>query len=68
MNGEQSIRIAVAFARAVATPASGLCTACVEVLDVSGAGITVMSGGQAGPLCVFERAHGEPGGSAVHHG
>jgi hypothetical protein len=29
-----------------------LCTACVEVLDVSGAGITVMSGCQAGPLCV----------------
>ena len=52
MNGDQSIRIAVAFARAVAAPTSGLCTACVEVLDVSGAGITVMGGGQAGPLCV----------------
>ena len=52
MNGERSLRIAVAFARAVATPTSGLCTACVEVLDVSGAGITVMGGGQAGPLCV----------------
>jgi hypothetical protein len=52
VNSGQSIRIAVAFARAVATPISGLCTACVEVLDVSGAGITVMGGGQAGPLCV----------------
>ena len=52
MNSEQSMRMAVAFARAVATPASGLCTACVEVLGVSGAGITVMGGGQIGPLCV----------------
>jgi hypothetical protein len=49
------MRFAVALARAVATPASGLCSACVEVLEVSGAGITVMSGGQTGPLCVSSK-------------
>lgn len=47
------MRIAVAFARAVSnSPAAGLCTACVEVLVVSGAGITVMGEGQSGLLCV----------------
>lgn len=53
LNSEQSVRIAVAFARAITkVPAEGLCSACVEVLDVSGAGITVMGAGQSGPLCV----------------
>jgi GAF domain/ANTAR domain len=52
LNGEQSMRIAVAFARAVTRSESGLCSACVDVLGVSGAGITVMSGDQTGPLCV----------------
>jgi hypothetical protein len=53
MSGEQSTRIAVAFARAAAkSPPTGLCGACVDVLAVAGAGITVMSGGQAGPVCV----------------
>jgi hypothetical protein len=53
LNLEQSVRIAVAFAREAAkSPASSLCAACVDVLGVSGAGITVMGGGQAGPLCV----------------
>ncbi len=53
MNAEQSTRIAVAFARAAAkSPAAGLCAACVDVLAVTGAGITVMGGGQAGPVCV----------------
>ena len=56
MNIEQSIRIAVAFAREAAkSPASSLCAACVDVLGVSGAGITVMGGGQAGPLCVSNK-------------
>lgn len=45
-------RIALAFARATTKPRARLCTACIEVLDVSGAGITVMAGEQAGPLCV----------------
>ncbi len=53
LNGEQSTRIVLALARAVAkSPSSALCRVCVEVLDVSGAGITVMSGGHAGPVCV----------------
>jgi hypothetical protein len=47
------MRIAVAFARAVTrSPKAGLCHACIEVLDVAGAGITVMGGGQSGQLCV----------------
>ena len=45
-------RIALAFARATTRPRDRLCTACIEVLEVSGAGITVMAGEQAGPLCV----------------
>jgi hypothetical protein len=54
VNVEQSTRIAVAFAREAAkSPLSGLCGACVEVLMVSGAGITVMAGGgEGGPVCV----------------
>jgi hypothetical protein len=49
---EQMTRIAVAFARTTATPDARLCAACVDVLDVSGAGITLMGGDQTGPLCV----------------
>jgi hypothetical protein len=45
-------RLAVAFARAAAMPDGRLCTGCVEVLDVTGAGITLMSGDRAGPICV----------------
>jgi len=53
LSSEQSMRIAVAFARAITkAPTEGLCSACVEVLGVSGAGITVMGAGQSGPLCV----------------
>jgi len=51
---ERMMRIAVAFARATVTPWAGLCSACVDVLDVSGAGITVMAGAKAGPLCVSD--------------
>lgn len=55
MNAEQSSRLAVAFARETARAATGrLCTACVEVLDVTGAGITIMGGDQAGPICVSD--------------
>jgi GAF domain len=50
------MRIAVAFARAITkSPKAGLCDACVEVLGVSGAGITVMGGGQTGQLCVSSK-------------
>lgn len=53
MNIEQATRIAVAFASNIATsPSPRLCAVCADVLSVSGAGITVMGGGQAGPVCV----------------
>lgn len=53
MNNEQFTRISLALARAVAkSPNSALCGVCVDILAVSGAGITVMSGGHAGPVCV----------------
>lgn len=55
---EQLTRIAVAFARSTATPGPRLCGACVAVLGVSGAGITVMDGEQAGPLCVSNERMG----------
>ena len=44
--------LALAFARSTATPGVGWCGACVEVLAVTGAGITLMGGDQTGPLCV----------------
>lgn len=53
MNADQSTRFAVAFAREIAgSPSARLCVVCADLLDVSGAGITVMGGGQAGPVCV----------------
>ncbi|MDO8392635.1 MAG: GAF domain-containing protein [Actinomycetota bacterium] len=56
MNDEQSSRLAVAFARETARSTTArLCAACVEVLAVTGAGITIMGGGQAGPICVSDR-------------
>ena len=55
MSGGQSFRIAVAFARETAkSPTARLCAACVEVLDVAGAGITMLSGVQPGPVCVSD--------------
>ena len=55
MNDEQSSRIAVAFARETARASTGrLCAACVDVLCVTGAGITIMGGDQAGPICVSD--------------
>ena len=53
MNEDRATRLAVAFARETAQSTTGrLCTACVEVLGVTGAGITIMGGDQAGPICV----------------
>jgi hypothetical protein len=47
------LRIAVAFAREAAkSPEARLCSACVDVLAVTGAGITIMGGDHAGPVCV----------------
>ncbi len=55
MNSDQSTRLAVAFARETARSATArLCTACVDVLAVTGAGITIMGGEQAGPICVSD--------------
>lgn len=52
MNDERIVRLGVAFARqAAAAPAARLCTACVEMLGVSGAGVTIMSGANSGPVC-----------------
>jgi hypothetical protein len=52
VNGDDRyLRIAVAFARATMAPGAQLCRACIDVLEVSGAGISVMTGEQAGPLC-----------------
>ena len=48
------MRIAVAFARASAAPRAGLCAVCVDVLAVTGTGITVMAGGQAARLCASD--------------
>ena len=43
----------MAFAREAAKSLeSRLCVACVDMLDVTGAGITIMGGEQAGPVCV----------------
>jgi hypothetical protein len=53
MNPDRSTRLAVAFARETARSSTArLCTACVELLGVTGAGITIMGGDQAGPICV----------------
>ena len=50
---DQAMRIAVAFTREVAKqPNSRLCRACASLLGVSGVGITIMSGEQAGPVCI----------------
>ena len=52
MSDRRAIRIAVAFARqAASVPAARLCGACVDVLRVAGAGITLMSGTNVGPVC-----------------
>lgn len=53
MNADQATRLALAFARETVRSATmRLSAVCVEVLGVSGAGITIMSGDQVGPLCV----------------
>lgn len=52
VEGDRAARVAVAFARhATGVPPTRLCEACVEVLHVSGAGITLMSGHNSGPVC-----------------
>ena len=52
VSSDRAVRIGVAFARqASQAPAARLCSACVEVLNVSGAGVTIMSGRHSGPVC-----------------
>ena len=52
MTNERAVRIGVAFARQAGTRRSGrLCRACVDILQVSGAGVTIMSGSNSGPVC-----------------
>ena len=49
---DRSMRIAVAFAREAAlSPSARRCRACREVLEVNGAGLTLMAGRSSGPLC-----------------
>ena len=56
MDSNRSTRIAVAFARETHhSPTARLCTACIEVLEVSGAGITIMGPRNSGPVCVSNR-------------
>jgi len=52
---DHATRLAVSFAREVArSPMSRLCTVCAEALSVSSAGITIMGGHHAGPICVSD--------------
>ena len=55
MSDDQAVRVAVAFARqASAAPAARMCGACVEILEVSGVGVTIMSGTNSGPVCASD--------------
>ena len=57
MTAEQSKRIDVAFAREVARSATTrLCIVCADVLSVTSAGITIMGGDHAGPVCIPDAA------------
>jgi hypothetical protein len=59
VNDLQAVRLASAFAlQAAKTPGPSLCTVCVNVLTVAGVGITIMGGGQAGPVCVSDERMG----------
>ncbi len=52
MDGERAARIAARFSPPTGTrEAERLCTTCVDVLDVLGAGISIMSGTNSGPVC-----------------
>jgi hypothetical protein len=52
MTDERAVRIGVAFAQQADRGRSGrLCRASADVLRVSGAGVTIMSGRNSGPVC-----------------
>ena len=60
MSDDRAVRIGVAFARqASQAPAARLCSACVEILNVSGAGVTIMSGRHSGPVCSSDARMGK---------
>lgn len=59
MSDDRAVRVGVAFARqASAAPAARMCGACVEILEVSGAGVTIMSGTNSGPVCASDERMG----------
>ncbi len=52
MNDERAVRVAIAFAAASSqTPHESMCNTCLGLLQVSGVGITLMSGTNSGPVC-----------------
>jgi hypothetical protein len=52
VDGERTTRIAARFTPGVGTPPNpSLCDRCVEILDVQGAGVSIMSGHNSGPVC-----------------
>lgn len=52
MDVDRTLRVAAAFAgRVFEPPPSGLCSVCADILDVSGAGIALMTGTNSGPVC-----------------
>lgn len=56
MNQERSSIVAAKFAEhANAVPRRSLCSTSVEVLDVSSAGLTLMSGNNSGAVCATDR-------------
>jgi hypothetical protein len=60
MMTDRGTRIAVAFAREAARPSSSpLCSACVDVLAVTAAGITIMGGDHDGPIGVSNQSVSE---------
>jgi hypothetical protein len=66
---DQAMHIAVAFNRKMAKqPNSQLCRAYAGLLGVSGVGITIMSGEQAGPVCISNPRIRALDRIAVHNG
>ncbi len=52
LDGERSHRIGASFAPGVGTAHhASLCERCVEILHVEGAGVSIMSGRNSGPVC-----------------
>lgn len=55
MTGDQSARLTMAFARQAAQSSmAGLCTACVEVLGVTGSGLARIGTDPRNPMCASD--------------